>query len=197
MGLGLYVVGTLEVPLIAALASVEDLGVYRTAMQFINVINPFLPLFFHHLYPQLVELERDNPLAVLGAQFRALGRVAAFGVPLTAAAFVLAPWVYPLVFGEKFAAAAYPFATLFAAKVLSVGVNVFMWGALARKLDRAAVLLTLSVSVVSILLNVMLIPVLGIIGAAVVNCLAQSLLLAGYVALMARSTSKLRLKFVP
>ncbi len=192
MGLGMYLVGSAEVLLIGALASVEDLGIYRTAMQFINVINPFVPLFFYRLYPQLIELQQDDPTAVLGAQFAAFGRVVLFGLPLVIGAFLLAPYVYPLVFGEAFASAALPFAILFTAKVVAVGVNVFMWGALARHLDRSVVLLLLGTSVVTLGLNFLLIPQIGMVAAAGVNLLAQLILLAGNVAFMFHSNRHLR-----
>lgn len=190
MGLGTFVLSTAEMPLIGFLASVEELGVYRTALQFINLMNPFLPLFFYKLYPQLIELQQASPSAVIPTQFRALGRVALFGVPLIAGAFLLAPWVYPLVFGPAFAGAAMPFAILFAGKVASVGANIFMWGGFARHRDREVVLVTLAVACLSLAMNVVLIPRIGLIGAAMVSCLAQCVLLGGYIMVMFRSSAK-------
>lgn len=190
MGLGTFVLSTAEMPLIGLLASVEDLGVYRTALQFINVINPFLPLFFYKLYPQLIELQQTSPGEVIPAQFGALGRVALFGLPLIAGAFLLAPWVYPLVFGPAFAGAAMPFAILFAGKVVSVGANIFMWGGFARHRDREVVLLTLGAACLSLAMNVVLIPSIGLIGAALVSCAAQCVLLGGYIMVMVWSSAK-------
>lgn len=192
MGLGTFALSTAEMPLIGVLASVEELGVYRAALQFINVVNPFLPLFFYKLYPQLIELQKTSPGAVLPAQFSALGRAAIFGIPLVAGAFLLAPWVYPLVFGPAFAGAAMPFAILFAGKVLSVGANIFMWGAFARHCDREVVLLTLGVACLSLAMNAVLIPRLGLIGAALVNCAAQGLLLGAYMVVMLVSSKPAR-----
>jgi len=192
MGLGMYALSSAEILLIAALASVEELGIYRTAMQFINVINPFVPLFFFRLYPQLIELQQSDPFAVVGVQFAALGRVVMLGIPLIVAAFFLAPMAYPIVFGQIYAAAALPFSFLFAAKVVSVAVNIFMWGALARHMDKHVVILTLAAALLCVGLNCVLIPRFGILSAALVSCFAQLILLAGNVAFMVLSNRRLR-----
>jgi len=85
-----------------------------------------------------------------------------------------------------------PFAVLFTSKVLSVGVNVFMWGAFARHLDKQVVLLTLGISLLSLGANILLIPQIGIIGAAIVSAAAQGALLAGSIVVMIRSDRRLR-----
>jgi len=187
MGLGTYLLSMAELPLIGALASVEDLGVYRAAMQFINVVNPFVPLLFYKLYPLLIDLQQSNPSRVLPTQFAALGRVVLFGLPLILLSFLLAPIVYPLVFGPEYAAAALPFAVLFAAKVCSVGVKVFMWGAFARHQDRAVVLSVLGIAAMALCANAVLIPRTGILAAALVNLGGQALLLAATVTIMLKS----------
>lgn len=191
MGFGTYAITSAEIPLIGALASVEDLGLYRTAMQLINVINPFVPLLFFRLYPRLIELQRDAPELVFGEQRKAFLRVILVGTPLVAGAFALSPFIYPLIFGQVFAPAAMPFAVLFTAKVFSVGVNVFMWGGFARKMDKYVVLLILGVSILSLGMNALLIPRLGIMAAAMVNCGSQALLLCGNLVLMIVSHRRL------
>ena len=187
MGVGGLLVSTAELPMISALASVEELGVYRAALQFINVINPFLPLFFYRLYPQLIDLQREASDELLQTQFRALGKVFLFGIPLAVLAFVLAPWVYPLVFGPAFSGASLPFAILFAGKVVSVGANIFMWGGFACHRDREVVLSTLAIACLSLGLNWLLIPRSGLVGAAMVSLTAQFLLLSTYMAVVVRS----------
>jgi O-antigen/teichoic acid export membrane protein len=187
MGLGTYLLSMAELPMIGSLASVEDLGVYRTAQQFINVINPFVPLLFYKLYPLLIDLQQSDPARVLPTQFSALGRLAAFGLPLILIAFFVAPLAYPLVFGAEYAAAALPFAVLFASKVVSVGVKVFMWGAFARHHDRGVVLSVLAIAALALGANALLIPKLGIMAAASINFGAQALLLIICIGIMLRS----------
>jgi O-antigen/teichoic acid export membrane protein len=184
MGVGGLLVSTAGLPMISALASVEELGVYRAALQFINVVNPFLPLFFYRLYPQLIDLQRDAPGEILSTQFRALGKVALFGIPLAVVAFFLAPWVYPLVFGPAYSGAALPFAILFSAKIVSVGCSIFMWGGFAGHRDREIVLSTLAIACLSLGLNWLLIPQMGLVGAALVSLIAQILLLSAYISVV-------------
>ena len=187
MGVGGMLASTAELPMISALASVEELGVYRAALQFINVINPFIPLLFYRLYPQLIDLQREAPNELLKTQFRALGKVFLFGVPLAVGAFLLAPWIYPLVFGPAFSGAALPFAILFSAKIVSVGSSIFMWGGFAGHSDREIVMSTLAVACLSLGLNWLLIPEIGLVGAAIVNLTVQVLLLGAYMAVVVRS----------
>jgi O-antigen/teichoic acid export membrane protein len=187
MGVGGLLVSTAELPMISALASVEELGVYRTALQFINVINPFVPLFFYRLYPQLIDLQREAPSELLKTQFRALGKVLLFGAPLAVAAFLLAPLVYPLLFGPAFSGAAMPFAILLSAKIVSVGGSIFMWGGFAGHRDCEVVLSTLAIACLSLGLNWLLIPSIGLVGAAMANLAAQVLLLGAYMAVVVRS----------
>jgi O-antigen/teichoic acid export membrane protein len=81
---------------------------------------------------------------------------------------------------------------LFAAKVVSVAVNIFMWGALARHMDKHVVILTLAAALLCVGLNCVLIPRFGILSAALVSCFAQLILLAGNVAFMVLSNRRLR-----
>jgi len=192
MGIGMYLLTSAEIPLIGLLASVEDLGIYRSALQLINVINPFVPLFFFRLYPKLIELQRDSPLLVLGEQLKSFGLVISVGGPLIIAAFLGAPLIFPIIYKQAFAPAALPFAILFTGKVLSVGVNVFMWGGFARHLDKQIVLLTLGVSLLSLGANFILIPKIGIMGAALVSASSQAALLVGSIGVMIRSDGKLK-----
>lgn len=177
MGVGLYVLNSAEVLLIGSLAGVEELGQYRAAMQLIGVVNPFLPLFFHALYPQLIDLQKTDPTSVLPHQLVNFGRLALLGVPAVLVVSAAAPFFYPLVFGAGYAQAAMPFSLLFAAKIVSVGVSIFMWGILARKLDHWAVVVTLGCASISLVLNLLLIPALGVVGACVINLGSQALLL--------------------
>jgi O-antigen/teichoic acid export membrane protein len=181
MSIGTFIHSTAELPLIGYFANVEELGIYRTALQLVNVLNPFIPLLFYNLYPRLIELQKSAPQHVVAAQFSALQRVGFFGTPLVVSGFVLAPFVYPVIFGQEFAEAALPFAFLLAAKVVSVGSNIFMWGSFARHLDRIVVLFTLAVACLSLVLNILLIPLAGLVAAAIVNCSVQCLLLLAYV----------------
>lgn len=189
MGVGLYFLNSAEVLLIGSLAGVEELGQYRAAMQLIGVVNPFLPLFFHALYPQLIDLQKTDPSSVLPHQLVSFGRLALLGVPAVLIAAAAAPFFYPLVFGAGYAQAALPFSLLFASKIVSVGVNIFMWGILARKLDHLAVVVTLGCASISLVLNLLLIPALGVVGACVINLGSQALLLLSCLFIMTLPSS--------
>ena len=180
MGLGLYVLNSAEILLIGSLAGVEDLGQYRAAMQLIGVLTPFVPLFFHSLYPRLIDLQTHTPSMVAAEQWAAVRKVFVFGLPSVVLGFLMAPLFYPFVFGAAFAPAATPLCLLFTAKVVSIAANVFLWSALARRFDREVVLWTLGIAAISLSMNILLIPLAGIVAAAAIGCGAQVLLLAAY-----------------
>ena len=190
MGIATYLLSSLEVLLIGALCPIEELGQYRTATQLINLINPFLPLLFNKLYPELIELEKTASTSVFPLQCKLALQTLLVGAPIVLLAFLLAPHIYPLIFGQAYAAAALPFVILVGSKILSVAVNIFMWGVFARHLDRKAVLLTFISAAIGISANVLLIPRWGAVGACSVNLLAQLILLAGYALVMRSSTTR-------
>lgn len=80
-----------------------------------------------------------------------------------------------------------PFAILFSAKIVSVGGSIFMWGGFAGHRDREVVLSTLAIACLSLGLNWLLIPSIGLVGAAMANLAAQVLLLGAYMAVVVRS----------
>ena len=76
---------------------------------------------------------------------------------------------------------------LFSAKIVSVGSSIFMWGGFAGHSDREIVMSTLAVACLSLGLNWLLIPEIGLVGAAIVNLTVQVLLLGAYMAVVVRS----------
>lgn len=176
-GLVSYLYIYLQAPLVGLLLGTEDLGQYRTAGTLLNGFQAFAAMIPGLLYPRMIEWHRQGADHLWRQQLRFLRVAVAFFIPGSIAAFLLAPLAYSVLYGPAFAAAAYPFAMLVVSRMLMVLNGIFGWGLWAQHRDRLFLGLTLFTAIISVGLNFVLIPRLGIFGAATVCVIAETLML--------------------
>ncbi len=172
-----YVYVNLEVPLVGYLLSVEDLGIYRSAHSLIKPINAFLAMIPVFMYPRFIIWRKEGDHILWMHQKRLFRYCLAFAVLSFALVFLLSPLLYPLIFGQQFAQAAMPFAILYASKTLVILNGIFAWGLWSQSKDKSMLLVCASVAIISLGLNLLFIPSLGIIGAAWINLSSETLVL--------------------
>lgn len=186
---GLIACGTayIQAPMLLFLHSVEELGLYRTAIKLVIVAQSFLVMVSMVLYPRFIEWNKQGRRYLWERQKRiALATLVAM-VPLTLLVFTTAPFVYRVAYGEAFARAAIPFAVLIAAQFVLVLSGIFSFGLWAQNQDRSLLILTSVAGAASVTLDVALIPSMGMMGAAVVSLAGELIILAGSVLLARRS----------
>lgn len=176
-GIVSYLYIYLQTPLVGMLLGTEDLGQYRTATTLLNGFQAFAAMIPGLLYPRMIEWNRQGPEVLWRQQWRFLRLAFAFFIPGAILAFLFAPLAYKILYGPAFAAAAYPFAMLVVSRMLMVLNGIFGWGLWAQHRDRLFLTLTLCTAVVSVGLNFLLIPRMGIFGAATVCVIAETLML--------------------
>lgn len=103
-------------------------------------------------------------------------------IPLAAGVAIAASPVVELVFGPDFAPAAVPLAVLIWTCVTVSANTAFAALMLARRQDRRYMLITVSGGVANLALNLIAIPLWGMVGAAVTSILTELLVLALVVA---------------
>jgi O-antigen/teichoic acid export membrane protein len=157
-----------------------DVGIYRTALQ-LSTVGSFTTLAF-----QTVLFPRISSWAVQG-QFadieKALARACTYSlflaVPTCVGGWVLGYYLLETIYGGSFTAGTFPLIFLLLVQV----VNIFMFlGTMSlNALDhpRDAFRVTAIAAVVNVILNIILIPVMGITGAAVATLLAIGVNAAG------------------
>jgi len=176
-GLVSYVYIFLQSPLIGLLLGNESLGQYRTAGTLINAFQTFAAMIPALLYPRMIEWHRIGPAHLWAKQMRFVLTASCFFIPGALAAFFSAPYIYRLLYGAAFQSAAYPFALLLVARMIGVLNGIFGWGLWAQHRDGLMLRLTVTSAILSLPLNFFFIPRLGLLGAAGVCVICETLML--------------------
>jgi O-antigen/teichoic acid export membrane protein len=174
-----YLYTQFDQPLLGYLYSVEELGRYRTATSLtasLNMAFATLPVFY---YPRMLEWKSRGSayfrqrLLFLALIFSVIAILSSIAV------FLLSPELYPLLYGPAFSSAAYPFAILFASKMVVLVSGPFGWGLWAMGKDKLVLAILSLAAVVAVVLGVLLIPKFGMAAAASANLTAELFVLFG------------------
>ncbi len=175
-----------EQPMVGWLRSIEELGVYRSAWQIINGLQPVFVMVPLLLYPKLIGWKQESLQHLWAQQRRIFLQFLPWCVGLSTLALVFLPWAYPWIYGPAFADAALPAAMLVSSKLVVLLNGIFAWGLWAAKKDRTMLAVMTATAILSILLNVALIPRFGMLAAASVNIISEIVVLGSCALLMAR-----------
>jgi O-antigen/teichoic acid export membrane protein len=152
--------------LVYSLGGPAEGGLYSVSLAMVQ-LSAYVPLVLSHVsFPRLASLP-DAAAAVLTARIARLGFIGSFGVGILLAATV--PFMTPLVFGPGFAGAVTPALILLPGAVLwsLQWVLARAWSARGRS---SLVLTSFLLSVVTmLLLDLILIPLWGLVGAALAS----------------------------
>jgi O-antigen/teichoic acid export membrane protein len=172
-----YCYNRLEQPLIAIYGGMEEIGLYRSALQIPNALFPFLNLFPLMLYPKLIDAfhKSKNDLWVL--QKKIFGKIFIPVAVLSIATIVILPKIYPLIFGKAYQSAGLTCSLLIVSRMIVILNGIFCWGLWAEKKDKTMLGLMGITAIISILSNICLIPKFGGTGAASVNLISEVLVL--------------------
>jgi len=176
--------------LIGYFMSNADVGIYRTAFQ-LTLVASFTTLAFHTvLYPKISSWGVQGHLAEIeNSLSRAFTYSLLLAVPTCVGGWILGDNLLYYLYGAAFTEGAPALVFLLLVQV----VNVFMYlgtmslAALNRPKD--AFIITLIAAITNIILDIALIPVMGITGAAVATLIAMSLNALGALILLKRSIS--------
>jgi len=173
--LGTQVISTIDTVLLAALRSGREAGIYAAVYRLPNGWVALLIIAMYGLLPVVTKAFRDDP-GSLPQMRRSLLRwslLAGGGlVALSPIAYVLVP----RVFGTSFAAGRLAALLLVVATAIQTAAAPLHSLYLARGADRGYAAFIVAAALLNILANLVLIPVLGMNGAAVATILANTLL---------------------
>ena len=179
-GAAAYAYGALEGPLIGYMVSVPDLGKYRTAQSLASLADLVafpVPMI---LFPRFIEWRKKGFEFLWARQLRIAKAMLLLLIPMAALSWLIVPKLHELIFGAIYKQAALPATILIISKLVVMVNGVFAWGMVADGgQDRRTALLMSSVAVISVTLNLALLPHLGMLGAACVNLSSESLILIG------------------
>lgn len=180
-GLAGYLYLMFEEQLIGFMVSIPELGKYRAAKYLSDGFGVLVAITANLMFPRYIEWRRADPLNY----YKKIQNLAFVFLVLSGAANILiyagAPIFFRVVFGPKYASASMTCAVLLSAKSITLVSNILAWGLLADPdRYRHVAFIMMASAVISICLNITLLPWLGIIGGAISQCCAETFNLCCY-----------------
>jgi len=167
----------------------EQVGLYTLAYRILEFILVLGSIFLTTVFPLLSEaVAHDEPRALRLIQ-SSTDALILLALPVVAGGLVLAPRIVELAGGADFADAATPLSILLFAGALSWVNGVFGFALVAKRRQLSALWLNLTALAFNLGLNLLLVPVYGIVVAAVVTVASELVILAGSYPLMRRHFS--------
>jgi O-antigen/teichoic acid export membrane protein len=164
----------------------EQVGQYTLAYRMLEFALALGSIFLTTVFPLLSQaVAQDEPRAARLIQ-SSTDALVLLGAPLVAGGLVVAPRLVELVSGADFADAATPLRILLVAGALSWVNGVFGFALVAKRRQLSALWLNVTALVFNVGLNLALVPLYGIVAAAVVTVASELVILAGSVRLMRR-----------
>jgi O-antigen/teichoic acid export membrane protein len=164
----------------------DQVGLYTLAYRMLELTLVFGTVFLTTTFPLLSRaVASDEPRARRTIQL-STELFVALGAPLVAGGLVLAPELVELAAGNDFEDASTPLRILLGAGALAWVNGVFGYALIAKDRQLSALWLNVSALVFNVALNLALVPVYGIVVAAVVTLASELLILAGSYVLMRR-----------
>ena len=169
----LQIYWSMDQVLLGFLTNKTQVGQYAAAAKLPVVISGFIAIWVSAVYPHASKLFTHDPETLrrqLGS-FTSLSIVAA--LPLAAGSAILGTAVMTGLFGPAYRPAGTPFAILMAASAIVVVAINFNSLAMAVNQERVFAFSVTVASIINVLLNLLLIPFSGAIGAAIATVVAE------------------------
>lgn len=182
----IYSYTKLEQPLLGMLRSVEELGIYRSALQITLGIQPFLLMFPTLLYPKLIAWKEKSLNHLWENQKRLFFLLITPILLISICTILIIPKIYSPMFGEEYKKASFPCAILVISQFIIVLNGIFAWGLWAAGKDKTMMGIMGVVGIISTTSNIIFIPCFGMIATASINLSSEILILIGCAYFMGR-----------
>lgn len=174
-GFVFYAYQFMDLPLIGYLRPLTEVGTYRVAYNLTNPIQEIYAIMVLFLFPRMVEWQKLGGAEVWKRQ-KHLALVFSGGLAIAGlGAFFLMPLVIKWLYGPAFVEAGYPAVLLLLSKGVGCIGGLFSLGLWAQSEDRRVFLVYLPSAIITLILGFVLIPRFGILAAALVSLLSQTL----------------------
>jgi len=189
LGMVLY---NFDVVLLGFMKSRADVGQYSAAYRFINFFSAFITLYFSNLLPSVSRC-RNNPLLLRRISDRSLKYSMLLAVPLAVGGMFLARPLMVWFFGAQFSDGARALRMLFWIIPIAASRVVHRATLLSHGLQRSYLWIILIAASINTGLNLLLIPGLSFIGAAIASLVGEIALLFAVGRMVSRQVIRLPL----
>jgi O-antigen/teichoic acid export membrane protein len=166
-----------------------QVGLYAFAWRVLEFTLALGTIVLTTVFPLLAEAVAHDEARALRIIQASTDLLVLLAIPLVAGGLVLAPQIIELAAGSEFADATTPLQILLVAGGLSWVNGVFGFALVAKRRQAAALWLNATALAFNVGLNLLLVPIFGIVAAAVVGVGSELLILAGSYPLMRRHFS--------
>jgi len=152
-----------------------DIGIYRVALQLSSVAS-FLVLAFHTvLYPRISKWNAENNKTLIEfALARAFSYSLLLAIPITVGGILLSDRLLYYLYGAAFSSGSEVLIILLFVQIANIFLYLQTMCLNAIDKPKESFTITIISAILNIILNILLIPVLGIAGAAVASLLTMS-----------------------
>ncbi|MEN6359485.1 MAG: flippase [Smithella sp.] len=173
---GLLIFTYADTILIGLFMSESDVGIYRVALQLTGVASVIVFVFHTVLYPRVSNWHAEKQFGMIEHSLtRAFTYSLFLAIPITAGGIILSEKLLFFFYGAAFESGAPTFIILLFVQI----ANVFMWLLTmclnATDRPRASFIITAASGIINIVLNILLIPIFGISGAAIASLITISM----------------------
>jgi O-antigen/teichoic acid export membrane protein len=179
LAIATFVYSTFQIPLIAHFLGSEQTGLYRSAFAMAAAIELLYNSVNALLLPRLVAWRTQGVEVLWRRQGKLFMIFLGIGATATLLLMLAAPFVYRVLLGPAFVRAVPIFRLLLLGRLIVFVGQIYAFGLAALNMDRAFLAATILGAVVSLVMNVVLLPHAGLVGAALVSILSESLV-AGF-----------------
>lgn len=169
------ILGVADTVLLGYFSDLADVGLYRTAFQLASLATFTMIAVRTAIYPQIARWHATGDICLIESSVsRALTYSLIFAVPACTGGWILADRLLYYLYGADFIRAAPALAILLASQLAAIASGIGITCLFAVNRQREAFCATVAGSCASVITGIILIPVLGIAGAAVA-CLTANL----------------------
>lgn len=172
-GFVVYAYAGIDAALIALLRGNADAGIYRCAAGLLAPLTSIMGLVPIIMYPKLLEWRENGDRQMWKELSRVVTIMAPLVIIVALVSFLLAPRVFDVLYGHEYRRSAAVFSILFLAKGVALVNGVYVWAIYAIRKDLAFLIIAMCVTIQSLFLNYLVVPIFGPEGSATVNLASE------------------------
>jgi O-antigen/teichoic acid export membrane protein len=162
-----------QIPLIAIQIGVHEAGIYRSAFLLAGGVELLFNSINSLLLPRLVNWHKAGPLIMWHQQTKLFFLFIMIGIPIIGICIFAAPIIYSKLLGNFFEEGLLIFQILVVGRFVVFLGQIYAFALIAVELDTKFLYVTLFAAILSISINLVVIPIYGITGVAFVSVFTE------------------------
>ena len=176
MAIVIFIFSVYQIPLIAHFLGPRETGIFRSAFVLASGVELLFNSINSLLLARLVAWKQQGLVFMWKQQSRLLRIFLGIGLPAVVICIVMSSFVYRILFGPEFVEGVPVFQVLVVGRLVVFLGQIYSWGMTAIEHDSRLLIVFTLRALSSVILNVLLIPVYGIMAAAMVSLVSDTVI---------------------